>query len=142
MTPFLILPKKDICLWLKRLVKRRGACKIRPEPTMLDITHYTGIPRNTLKWLAFKPETANISPARQRLLSKVIAMVENGQLDFRVERLNTGWKNRVKRATLVENPRPRRSYQVSFQKGPPKLSIVGKPPPFIGIKSFKDVLLR
>lgn len=115
----------EIGRWLRSIVKKGGMRgSSRPGVTMNAVARYTGIPRNTLKWLAFKPETACCSPVRIAQLSRLIAEVENGLIDFAKP---VGWGT-AKVAIVPANPRPVMRYAVQFGPRGPSLKAVPRPP--------------
>lgn len=114
----------EIGRWLRSIVKKGGMQgSARAGVTMDAVARYTGIPRNTLKWLAFKPETAKCSPARTAQLSRLIAEVENGLLDFGKSGFGT-----AKPVIIPEKPRPVMRYAVQFGPRGPSLKAVPRPP--------------
>lgn len=132
---FQILSKRYIRDFLKSLVLRGTKIKPRNGATMNDIAKYTGIPRASLLWIAGM-ENARFSKERQRLLSKVIGMIENGILDFEIS--GRPW-HRKKIAVIREHPKPIARYKVKLDGSTPKLKPVERPPAFKPMPSFKDV---
>lgn len=100
------------------------------------LARYTGIPYNSLEWIERK-DTAVISPDRQRLLSKVIAQMENGQLVFE----RTG-PRRSMVPRLVANPKPIVRYGVDFTARGPQLRKVDRPKAFKPIITFAALLTK
>ena len=135
--PFEVIPKAKICQWLRSLVRSGTHGTHREGPTLRPIARYMGIEENTLKFFAHYGE-ARMSDARQRHFSKVIAMIENGQLEFVVAK-STG-----KKKTLVpcDKPRPWVRYKVEFGKTGPRLRTVDRRPPFRVMPSFKQIVLK
>ena len=119
-----VLPKKEITKWLQA------------NPSLeRPVARYTGITRNTIVWMKEKPDTANISPARQRLLSRVIAMFDNGELV--AQKVGT-------RVELVVPPKPSRPiarYAVEFDPQGPRLRQLDRPKPLRRMPGFRDLLL-
>lgn len=107
--------------------KREGA-------TLDAVARYTGIPKDTLKWLAGSP-LACMNVDRQRYLSKVVAEIENGIVAFR--RLG-----RKKIAVRPEAPKPIARYAVTIGKRGARLAAVDRPAPSRGMPSFRDALLK
>ncbi len=72
---FQLLTTAEIRKWLASLLRRSKQMR---QGATLDMVHkHTGIPLNTLKWLARK-DTAKLGMERRRMLSKLIAEYENG----------------------------------------------------------------
>ena len=134
-----VLPIERIRAWCLSLVKR-GDSTVSDRPTMDAISRHTGIPRNTLKWLAFK-DTSSLGRERQMLLSKVIAQIENGQLVFVTKKMNKKQGPGVKIGVLVDKPKPVMRYQPKIGPNGVRLVMADRPKPFVGMRSFKDVLL-
>lgn len=131
---FTILSQSYIRAWLASLVQRGGGWKMREGPTLGAIAKYCDIPKNDLIWYANK-ETSRMGLDRQRHLSKVIAQIENGQLDFEIQ------KNR-KVAVLRESGKPRLRYTVDFSHQQPRLKMADRPPPFVPLPAFKGFSLK
>ncbi len=66
-----VLSKDYICKWLRH-----------PPIPRDTFSRHVGMPINVAQWLAFKPETAHMSPMRQRMISRAITEIENGDLVF------------------------------------------------------------
>lgn len=124
---FPVLTQAEIRNWLRQLIVP-GETKISTRPTLDSVGTYCGIPRNTMKWLALK-DTANMSPERQRLLSKVIALVDNGLLEWEI-------RGQEKVAVLRDKPRPRVRYGFSMQPGGPRLTYIDRPSPPRGLRGL------
>ena len=119
-----------------RVPGQRG--KARGGATMNSVARFMGIPKNSLVWIAHRPDTAVISLAMQRRYSKAIAMIENGQVEF------VRGKGRGKPivAVLVDKPRPIARYAVKLGKTGPTLEAAKRPAPFAAMPTFKDLLLK
>lgn len=128
-----MLPVAYIRGWLRHYVHTGMAWRPRPGVTLAAIATHTGIVRNTLLWLALK-ETARMSPERQRLLSKTIAEIENGQIEFVM-------RGTRKVARRVAEPKVIARYGFAFGGASPRLVALGRPAPFRPMPSFKDALL-
>ncbi len=129
---FEMLSVAQISGWLYSLYG--GVSGPREGITVNAVANYTGIPVNSLRWLSKDPKH-NISLDRQRLLSKVIAQVENGQLVF--EGVGSG-----KRAVIVtEAPKPRVRYGVAIAGGAARLTFVDRPKAVRTLPAFKDLAL-
>lgn len=139
MAPYQILPKVEIQRWLRALIhegeERKGS---REGATLKSIAAYTGIPNNTLIWLARK-ESSDLNRDRQRLLSKVIAQIENGLLDF--ERKGAGKAHNRKVAIIRDNPKVLQRYGVSFARGVARLTYIDRPRLFAPMPKFRDLLI-
>lgn len=98
------------------------------------LARYTGIPANSLEWIERK-DTARVNPDRQRLLSKVIAQIENGQLVF-----DKVGARRVPR--IVANPKPIARYGVDFTTRGPQLRKVDRPKAFKPMVPFAALLTK
>lgn len=101
---------------------------------------YTGISHESLRRYA-NGDTERMAPARQRLLSKVLSQIENGQIAFRKRGLGRGRGTRSE-AYVPEAPRPIARYGVKLGPGGPQLVTQDRPKPYQPVPSFKDVLLR
>lgn len=134
MSSYEMLSRAAIQAWLKSLVQRTK--EKRDGPTLHCLGKYLGIPKDSLAFLS--RADVGMSKDRQRLLSKVIAQIENGQLTF--ERVATR-KGLEKRAVFVDNPKPRVRYGVDFKAGGPRLRFIDRPKPYKPMPSFKNVLL-
>jgi hypothetical protein len=133
---FTMLSKDYIKRWMRGLIVPGGR-GLREGPTINKVARWMGIPRNSLVWLAYRPDTARISLAMQRRYSKAIAMIENGQVEF-----VSGSGARASRAVLVDKPRPRGKYAVTLGKRGPALVHAERPAPFKPMPAFKDVMLK
>lgn len=100
-----------------------------------NLATHTGISHESLRRYA-SGATERMAPARQRLLSKVLSQIENGQISFRSVR---GMKQEV---IVPEAPRPIARYGVKLGPGGPRLVTQDRPKPYQPVPSFKDVLLR
>jgi hypothetical protein len=123
---FQILSLPYIRRWLRSLDKRGakwGGKMMREGPTINSIATYTGISRNTLTWVSRK-DTANLGPDLVRKLSKVIAEIENGVLDFKIQ---GNRKVAVRYDKPEDRPRVRQKYQVSIGGKGPSITATDRP---------------
>ncbi len=132
--PFEMLSRAFIRNWLEKLIQRHGSHRRREGCTIDSLANYLEIPSRSLVALA-RRDTATIGKDRQRLLSKVIAMVENGQLEF--ER-----QGRKKVGVIRDHPKPICRYRVEFGSGRPILKMVGRPASFQAPPTFKSLSLK
>ena len=134
---FQMLSKDFIFAWVGSLVVKGTRGKAREGPTLTSVARYMGLPLVTLKTMAYWPEKVGyISLERQRLFSRVIAEIENGQVEF--VRQGRG-------ATIIrkaERPRPIARYQVVLSKDGVRLQAKPRPAPFVPMPAFKNVTLR
>lgn len=77
-----LIPQEEIAEWLRALVIKGGTNKTRETFTLGDVARYTGIPRLALQWFLYNGK--KMSEHRQRQLSRMIALVENGQIKVRI----------------------------------------------------------
>lgn len=131
--PFEILPRAFIRKWLLSLVDRHGSHKKRAGCTIDALARYLDISRKTLKAFAMRAN-ARMGRDRQRLLSKTIAMIENGQLEFEV-------RGREKIGVIRDNPKPICRYRVEFASGRPVVRFVARPKFVQPMPSFKSLTL-
>lgn len=136
MMEYQILPKHEIRKWLASLVAKGTTGRLREGPTLQAIGNYLGISRNNMIWFGRK-DNANMSMHLQMRFSKLIAQVENGQLEFVIQKEG---KVRKKVAVLRDKPRPRVRYQPVFTPAGPRLKTVDRPPPYRPMVTFKGLL--
>lgn len=134
-SPFEVLPKDTIRRWLNGLIEH-GASGHREGPTLHAIAKHTGIPRNSLLYLALVPGSG-MSNERQRLFSKLIAQIDNGQLVFERDPVT-----REKRAVFSLTPRPRVRYAVEFSADGPRLRLVDRPRAVRRMPTVKELLVE
>lgn len=132
--PFEMLSRDFIKKWLLKLIDRHGERKHRPGVTMDCLARYMQIPVDSLRALALR-DTSCLSVNRQRYFSKVIAMIENGQLVFEK-------RGKIKVGVIVDKAQPIRRYRVEFGTGHPVLKAVGRPAPFNPPPTFKSLTLK
>lgn len=132
MSGFVVLSRDAIRKWLAGLIAHGTTGGVREGPTLNVIGQYMGIDRNTMLWLARK-DSARMSMHRQMHFSKVIAMIENGQLDFVV-------KGNKKVAVVRDKPVPIKRYQPVFGAKGPTLKALDRPPPYTPMMTFKGLL--
>lgn len=133
MIEFRTLSKAEIRKWLNGCIGNSGAAgKISTRPTLWSLAQHMGIPKNTLEWLARK-DTARLSVHAQMHFSKVIAQIENGQLEFEIQ-------GNKKVAVFRDRPRPVTRYQPVFGAQGPRLQLVDRPAPYRGMPAFRGLL--
>jgi hypothetical protein len=131
-----VMSKAAIFKYLNGLIAKGTKGQIRDGPTLNSLGQYMGISRNDMLWYGRLP-TARMSKARQMHFSKVIAMIENGQLEFRVE---GGGIGRRKVAVLIEKPRPVQRFQAQFGPRGPTLRLTDRPKPPQQMPTFRAIL--
>lgn len=132
--PFEMLPRYFIREWLASLIDRHGSHAHREGCTLYSLASYLGVTRDSLRQLATR-DTAGIGVDRQRLLSKIITLVENGNLVFETV-------DGKKVGRLVDKPKPICRYRVEFGTGRPVVKLVGRPKEFVPPRSFKSLVLK
>lgn len=132
--PFEILSKAFIRKWLLDLIDRHGKHRRREGCTIDALANYLQVPRDSLRSIALR-DTAAIGVDRQRLLSKVIAMIENGQLEFEL-------CDRKKIGVLRERPRPICRYRIEFGSGRPVIKPVVRPKEFHPPPDFRSLAFK
>ncbi len=132
-----ILPVETINQWLLDMIKvGDGKHSRRPGVTIVALANYTGLSEFSLEMYAKRRRRMPVH--KQMFLSKILAMVENGQLVF--ECLKQTGTRKVGR--IVDDPRPRLRYKPEFTKDGPRLRATDRPPPIKMLPKFKDALLR
>lgn len=136
-----MLSRQVIGKWLDSLAKKGDMGRAREGATLYGIQKYTGIPLMSLRMYA-KQMAEGMSKPRQLLLSKVIAMVENGQLDFVIEGKYGQCQLPRKVAVIRDKPVPLKKYGFKFTPQGVRLTYVDRPKPFVPMPSFKQVLFQ
>lgn len=75
--PFELLSKEEIGKWLASIEQPGQLRKTRNTVSLYSLANYMGTTRDELHWRAHTP---TMTTERQRLFSKIIAQIENGQL--------------------------------------------------------------
>lgn len=127
-----VMPKAEILKYLRGLVEKGTTGRKRNGPTLQCIGAYMGIPRNDMIWYG-RVETTFMSKHRQMHFSKVISMIENGELEFHIQ-------GRKKVAVLVDKPKPVQRFQPQFGPRGVSLKLVDRPKPVQKMPTFRAIL--
>ncbi len=106
------------------------------------VARYCDLPVRTIEYFAARNPNATMSPARQRLLSKVLAKIASGEL-VAVKEPRTG--RGASREVLVPPTKPARPivrYAVQITRFGPQLMPVDRPRPFDKMPTMKAMLTR
>ena len=136
--PFELQTPRAIREWLEKLPRPGQGNKIKSHTTIKDVSNYTGIPHATLE-LIVEFKTDSIGMARRMQLSKMMAMIENGQLKWMKKRKKGNYGAWEKVGVIVENPRPKMKFQVRFNSNGVSLIPAPRPKPVIMMPSFADI---
>lgn len=128
--------KAQIVVWLKSLVQRKRGP--RHGPTLYTIAQHTGISRKTLERLIYS-ESANIGEPRRRQLSRLMAEIENGLVDFKM--VGKGCHLR-KVMVRPEKPKVRVRYAVTMGPRGPQLRPIDRPKAPVAMPTMRKLLGR